>query len=552
MNGEAGVEVEKRAVRLVWMVAREYDKLAGAGGVKDVCRQLAESLVKQGDCSVRVVLPRYGFVDPVRLGFSLLPLGLKGGRIAGRRFDHLFEVDMNYAAEERREPVAVWQAEMHGVRVFLLEADRFAAKRAVYTYTEEDEQEVAWQRTGGGHFDYFAMNILLQKGALDLMILLDEHPDVIHCHDGHAATLPAMMRENSGYRPYFRHTGAVVTIHNAGVGYHQEVADLAFAHAITGLPNRVIKRSRLAESFDPFVAASDYAVLNTVSEQYARELQKTSEDVRTGWLGHTLVERGITLAGVTNGIDPAAFDPRFPDPLGLAAGYDVLGGDLEGKQVCKRTLLAAITERGSWSQVKQHGGLDPSPALPLCTFIGRLTEQKGVDVLIQALHQLLSREQGVQFLVLGSGDRTFERDLEQVTSFYPGRVCFLKGFDPLLANRVYAAGDFFLIPSRYEPCGLTDYIAQLLGNVPIVHRVGGLVKVINGETGFSYSGNEPPRLVEAIGQALRVYRHHPHTLRSMQMAAVDRILRHHTWERVMAAYLSLYRQAMIKGGNEVP
>lgn len=549
MNGDVGVEEEKKAIRLVWMVAREYDKLAGAGGVKDVCRQLAESLVKHGNCSVRVVLPRYGFMDPGRLGFSILPFGLKAGRIAGRRFDHLFEVDMNYATEERREAVAVWQAEINGVKIFLLEADRFAAKRAVYTYTDEDEQEVAWQRKGVGHFDYFAMNILLQKGALDLMILLDEHPDVIHCHDGHAATLPAMMRENSGYRPYFRHAGAVVTIHNAGVGYHQEVADLAFAHAITGLPNRVIMRGRLAGSFDPFVAASDYAVLNTVSEQYARELQKTSEDARTGWLGHTLMERGITLAGVTNGIDPEAFDPRIPDSLGLAAGYDVRQGELEGKQVCKRTLLTTISERGPWSQVKQHGVLDPSPVLPLCTFIGRLTEQKGIDVLIQALHRLLPREQGVQFLFLGSGDRSFERDLEQMADYYPGRVCFLKGFDPMLANRVYAAGDYFLIPSQYEPCGLTDYIAQLLGNVPIVHRVGGLVKVINGETGFSYIGNEPVRLVETIVEALRLYRQHPHTLRSMQMAAVERILRHHTWDRAMAAYRSLYRQAMTMGST---
>jgi starch synthase len=461
---------------------------------------------------------------------------------------------MNYATEERREPVAIWQAVISGVTVFLVETDRFATKRGVYTYTEEDEQEVAWQRKGEGHFDYFAMNILLQKTALDLMILLGERPDVIHCHDGHAATLPAMMRETCGYRHYFGRTAAVVTIHNAGLGYHQEVGDLAFAQTVTGLPNRVIMRGRLGDNFDPFMAASDYAILNTVSEQYARELQQTPDDARTGWLGHALLERGVTLAGITNGIDPASFDPSVPESLGLVAGYNVLRGELEGKKQCKRSLLSTVAAYGPWDQVQQYGVLDASAEMPLCTFIGRLTMQKGVDVLIHALRELLPREPFVQFLFFGSGAPEFEKELEQLATSVlgQGRVCFLKGYDPQLANKVYAAGDFFLIPSRYEPCGLTDYIAQLLGSVPIVHRVGGLVKVINGETGFSYSENAPASLARVLAEALRLFRQHPHILRSMQMAAVDRIVRNHTWEKVMEAYLHLYRQAMMMPARGLP
>ncbi len=546
MNVEDRIGNENNDIGLVWMVTREYDKLAGAGGVKDVCRQLAETLVARGDCSVRVVLPRYGFMDAVRLGFSLVRAGHGSGRIAGRRYDHIFEVDMNYAEEERREPVAVWQAGMNGVTVFLVEADRFATKRGVYTYTEEDELEVAWQRKGGGHYDYFAMNILLQKAALDLMILLGDRPDVIHCQDGHAATLPAMMRENSGYRHYFRRTGAVVTIHNAGQGYHQEVGDLAFAQAVTDLPMQVITKALLGGNFDPFMAASNYAILNTVSENYAQELQETPDDVRTGWLGHALLERGVTLAGITNGIDPASFNSSTPDILGLAAGYDVSRGELEGKRQCKRSLLMTIAEHGPWEQVKQYGVLTNSPDMPLCTFIGRLTAQKGVDILIEALHELLPREPFFQFLFFGSGASEFEKELEQlaVSGMGEGRICFLKGYDPLLVHKVYAAGDFFLIPSRYEPCGLTDYIAQLLGNLPIVHRVGGLVKVINGVTGFSYSEDSSASLSAVIAEALAVYRRDPKTIRSMQVAAVDRIRQHHTWEKVRDGYLYLYRQAM--------
>ena len=165
MNVEDRIGNENNDIGLVWMVTREYDKLAGAGGVKDVCRQLAETLVARGDCLVRVVLPRYGFMDAVRLGFSLVHAGHGSGRIAGRRYDHIFEVDMNYTEEERREPVAVWQAGMNGVTVFLVEADRFATKRGVYTYTEEDELEVAWQRKGGGALRLFCHEHSPAKGG---------------------------------------------------------------------------------------------------------------------------------------------------------------------------------------------------------------------------------------------------------------------------------------------------------------------------------------------------------------------------------------------------
>jgi len=180
----------------------------------------------------------------------------------------------------------------------------------VYTYTAEEEESFSWQKTGEGHIDYFAMNILLQRGAVDLMVLLDAHPDVIHCHDGHTAVLPAMISEQSGLRHYFRDTGCVVTVHNAGQGYHQEVADLAFAQASTGLPLSFVRRCRLDDCFDPFLAGAPYALMNTVSENYARELRETIDDHLTGWLGHTLLERNIMLEGVTNGIDPEAFSAK--------------------------------------------------------------------------------------------------------------------------------------------------------------------------------------------------------------------------------------------------
>ncbi len=523
-------------IKSVWMVSREYDSLAGAGGVKDVCRQLAETLVHEGGIEVTVILPRYGFMDWKALGFSLLNLSGASGAYA---------VDINYTGEERREYISCLHREINGVRVFLVESRRFAEKLGVYTYTESEEEKNPWQSQGSGHLDYFAMNILLQKSALEIMILLDEHPDIIHCHDGHAATLPAIMREDAGYRHYFRGSGAVVTIHNGGTGYHQEVADLPFAHAVTGLPESVILSNLLDDKFDPFLVASRYAVLNTVSENYAHELQETSEDARTGWLGHHLLERGVRLSGVTNGINPQDFDPLSPEKLGLAAPFDPAEGDLGGKKICKEDMLENCASVREWKLVDQIGSLRRDVDLPLFTFIGRLTDQKGVDVLLGSLDLLLEEDREFQLLVLGSGTPDLELQLAALTRREKamGRICFLRGYDQALALKIYAGGDLFLIPSLYEPCGLTDYIAQLLGNMPIVRSVGGLVKVEDEKTGFSYRKHSPEALKGSMKRALRVYRNQPEQILSMQKEAVRVIHEKFTWEKVMTRYLVLYEQA---------
>jgi starch synthase len=419
----------------------------------------------------------------------------------------------------------------------------------VYTYTAEEEKLRSWQRQGMGHFDYFAMNILLQKAALGLMLVLGERPDIIHCQDGHAAVLPAMVREIEGYRHFFRHTGMMVTVHNAGIGYHQDVEDLHFAQAVTGLPEQVITAGLLGRTFDPFIAAAGYAVINTVSENYARELQETSLDSRTGWLGHTLHQMGTDLAGITNGINPADVDPAKAKKLGLPASFDMAKGRMAGKQICKETLLRSLASRRKRARVEQFGRLSGSSDQPLVTFVGRLTEQKGVDLLINCFTtELMGGDRDFQLLVLGNGDPEMESRLGAMAEGddLAGRMCFLNGYDQDLALKIYAAGDFFLIPSLYEPCGLTDYIAQLLGNLPVVHHDGGLVKVIDGETGFAYADHSAASLAEALGRAMELYRTDPDAIRTMQQQAVQRIHARHAWDKVMTRYLELYRQAIEK------
>jgi len=516
-------------IKNIWMLSREYDGLAGAGGVKDVSRQLAESLARIGR-SVTVVLPCYGFMAPEKLNFT--------------RHDISFEVDMNYTAEDRRERVLLWYAKLNGVNIYLVDAERYREKLGIYTYTPEEEEKDPSHHRGSSHFDYFAMNILLQKAALDLMILLDTKPDIIHCQDGHTAILPALLKEAGIYRHYFRKTGTIVTIHNAGHGHHQEVADLPFARAICGLQYNVIYNNLLNGKFDPFLVASPFAVLNTVSENYARELRETDDDALTGWLGHRLMARGVSLEGITNGFNPADFDTTEPKKLGLPAGYDPIKKDLAGKLTCKKEFVKQLAKQRI-SGIRRSGSLGYHPEQPLFTMIGRLMGQKGVDILIEALEKLLTVDKNFQVLILGSGARELEQALIRLArkKANSGRICVLSGYDPALANKVYAAGDFFLIPSRYEPCGLTDYIAQLAGSLPIVHHVGGLVKVEDGVTGFAFTDYSADALTGVMLRGMRVFRDTPDKILAMQVAAVKRIRKKYTWDKVVHRYLKLYVKA---------
>lgn len=342
----------------------------------------------------------------------------------------------------------------------------------------------------------------------------------------------------------------MVTVHNAGLGYHQDVDDLDFAEAITGLPGSVIRSGLFNKAFNPFVAAAGYAQMNTVSENYARELQETDEDIRTGWLGHEFLKKGVELVGITNGVNPEDFNPTQGKKMGLAADFNPETGKLDGKRLCKKEMLHSCREvsreSGDWAAVKQYGSLGDTPESPLFTFIGRLTAQKGVDILLQAVSLLVTIPTDFQLLVLGSGESGLEQKLQDLAEdeTFRGRICFLKGYDPDLALKIYAAGDFFLIPSLYEPCGLTDYIAQLFGNLPIVHHVGGLVKVLDRKTGFAYREHTPDALAETMSRALGVYRDAPEQLPVMRRTAVEHIRTHYSWQHVMEDYLSLYQKAL--------
>jgi starch synthase len=511
----------------VWHVAREYAGLAEAGGVKDVVRGLAEAHARRG-ARVSVVIPFYGF----------LPRELAAGKTVAAFTMSLPDQDKENAFQE--ETVSVIASQREGVRLLLVASPRFTEKRGVYVYTAEDERENRWRTRGSGHWDSHQLNLILQRAALETALATSEVPDCFHCHDGHTGFLPALLREDERYAAAFRRTAAVMTIHNAGAGYHQEVWDPGFAGLLTGLPPRVLEKGELAGATDPLLLAGSYAKLVTVSERYAEEMLAEKNDEMGGGLGRTLRERGIALAGITNGIDPSPWDPRDPRKTGLPAAFDPLAGDLAGKKKCREALAEHLGLRDT------RGFADD----PVYAFVGRLTGQKGVHVLYEALQRLVSASAVCRFVILGQGEKEMEAMLTHLAAqaSATGRLTFIPRYDSALASLIYAGSDFFLVPSAYEPCGLTDFIAQLMGSIPIVHRVGGLVKVRDGETGFSYDEHTAAALGASIERAGALYRGEPRALDLMRRKAFEEIFSRHTWDHVLSdGYLPVYEKEIAKG-----
>jgi starch synthase len=269
--------------------------------------------------------------------------------------------------------------------------------------------------------------------------------------------------------------------------------------------------------------------VNTVSPWYAQDLLEEP-------FGAALSGNGIELLGVSNGIEAEEFDPRQPERSGIPAAFDPGRGDLAGKAVCRRVLLERIAS-GVTGTAKVIGRLALDSAAPLLAYIGRLTEQKGTTSLVRAFNEASGDFAAV---VLGTGEDRFEKELAGLaTGPLQGRLALALGFEPDLAKLVYAAADLVLVPSAYEPCGLVDMQAQAMGTVPIVHAVGGLKKVENGVTGFSYDRDS--ELAGTMERALRFRTEQPERFEAIRCEGFRRAHHDCTWDRVFTqSYLPLY------------
>ncbi|HET8723439.1 MAG TPA: glycogen synthase GlgA [Anaeromyxobacteraceae bacterium] len=442
----------------VLFVSSEVAPWSKTGGLGDVASSLPAALAARGH-RVAVVTPRYGSIDPQRHGLVRLP-----------------EV-----VEARGERAGIWarRGGPGAPDVYFLEHDLFYGFR-----------RGPYGENGVDHPDNPRRFAFLARAALDLPRVIRLRPAACHFNDWQSALGPWFLRAEHASDPWLAGARSVFTIHNLA---YQGMFGKEWMDEL-GLPWSIFRADQGVEFHDQLnfmkggLAFAD--ALTTVSPHYAHEILT----VEGGYgLDTVLRRRSGDLFGILNGIDVREWDPSR-DPH-LPAHFD--RADLRGKVRVKAALQAEL-------------GLPVKPHLPLIGMVGRLADQKGVDLVARAMPALLRTD--AQFALLGSGQAEFEDFFRWVGREHPGRFAARIGFDEGLAHRIEAGADLFLMPSRFEPCGLNQMYSLRYGTPPVARAVGGLVDTVQdydgwkGGTGFLFGPLDPAALVVAVRRALDVWR----------------------------------------------
>ena len=473
----------------VLFVAAEVAPWIKTGGLADVAGALPAALRDVGH-DIRVVMPRYrtlrerGIAVEGPIAASFLPIG------------------------ERAEEQRVWRLTGTATPTYQLDIPAAFEREAIY-----------------GENDDHRRFILFARGTLDLLQHLREvegwQPDVVHCHDWHSALVINYLKTYYAYT--FGHVATVFTIHN--LAYQGQCPPSTLGLAGLAEPGLVESGMgpRVSGAFNFMARGILYAdVVSTVSPTYSDEI--LTEEYGEGLEG-LLRSRRERLAGILNGIDPAAFDPGN-DP-NIAAPYSAT--DPAGKMLCK-------------AELQRELGLEVNPARPLLGIVSRLVEQKGLDLLDATVPWLL-RETDAQLVVLGSGQEYLEEIFRRHAAASPHHVGVRIGFDAALAQRVYAGSDAFLMPSRFEPCGLGQMIALRYGSVPVVRATGGLSDTVREGwegNGFRFHPYDARYFQQAIGRALSAYR----DVDGWALLRARGMREDNSWANAAQRYTALYANAL--------
>ncbi|OFX23038.1 MAG: starch synthase [Anaeromyxobacter sp. RBG_16_69_14] len=440
----------------ILFVASEVAPFSKTGGLGDVAGALPSALADRGH-EVVVVTPRYGFVDPA--AHTLTRLGS--------------------TVHARGESAVLLGTRLGNAQVYLLEHERFYGSRSA-PYSDEH---------GSDYPDNAQRFAFLCRAALDVPRATGFEPDVVHLHDWQTALAAWMLRHEHGHQAWARRARTVYTIHNLA---YQGIFPKELVPAL-GLPWDVFRYEAMEfyDQLNMMKAGLVFAdAIATVSPSYAREILSPEHGCS---LDPVLRHRARHLTGILNGIDDETWDPSRDSHL--AATYS--RRDISGKARCKAALQRELE-------------LPRRREVPLIAMVGRLAEQKGVDLVAAALQQMMGME--VQFVVLGSGQSDYERLFRRAERAWPQRVAVRIGFDEGLAHRIEAGADVFLMPSRFEPCGLNQMYSLRYGTVPVVRAVGGLEDSVedfdgarNG-TGFTFRDYSPAAMMTALQRALETYR----------------------------------------------
>ena len=480
-------------------VASEVVPFAKTGGLGDVAAALPRALAALGH-DVRIAMPRYRQVGRDRVG--LRPSGVR----------------LTIPVGGRAHDVTVWEAGLPNstVRIHLIECEPLFDREGLYQ-----------DKTGSDYADNLERFSVLSQAALAMLPKVGWQPEVVHCHDWQSALTLAQLRDGpQGREPFFARMARVLTVHNL---------------AYQGLfPREQWPLTNLPESLFTMEGLEFYGQINclkgglvcaealtTVSPTYAQEIQ-TPE-----WgcgLDGVLQVRRDDLAGILNGIDPDEWNPER-DPH-LAARYGA--SRMAGKAVCKLSL--------------QRSQRLPERQDLIIGMVQRLAEQKGMDIFLEALEELVTLP--VQIVLLGAGDPAYQSRLASFAKAMPDRLAVTLGFNEALAHQIEAGADAFLMPSRFEPCGLNQMYSMRYGTVPIVRSVGGLADTVSdvspatlaqgSATGFVFTEQTPRALVEAVQRALAAFDDHA----LWSGLARNGMRQDFSWSRSARAYEQVYKRAL--------
>ncbi|MBI4491802.1 MAG: glycogen synthase GlgA [Chloroflexi bacterium] len=473
----------------VLFVASEVAPYAKVGGLADVAGALPKALTALGH-DVRLMMPRYSSIDEQRYPLSVAV--------------DTFPVELDSA----REFALLKETRLEGVPVYLLENGRYFQRENVYGYQDDLER-----------FTFFC------RAVPEAVRHLGWRPDVVHTNDWHTALVAAWLGTSLRADPFFGPTASVVTIHNlAFQGWFDEYFRARFNVVPRGLADQTVDGVSLYNALALAILHAD--VVNTVSETYAQEILTPAYGEH---LDPLLRRRQDHLFGIINGIDYDFFNPatdRF-----IAQRYDA--SSLEKKSANKQAL-------------QQETGLAVDPRVPLIGVIGRLTDQKGFDLVAQMITPVLE-ERPFQLVLLGTGDERYHRLFRELAERHRDQAAVYLKFDAALAQRIYAGADMFLMPSRFEPCGLGQLISLRYGTLPVVRATGGLADTVQDYdpeaqtgTGFVFRAYNPFALTIAFARALEAY-HQPATWRGLMARAMARDV---SWSASARRYQELYEKAI--------
>lgn len=459
------------------------------GGLGDVAGSLPAALVRAG-AEVIVMVPKYATIKDEYKA----------------QMEHF--ADFYVSLGWRNEYCGLEKLEHDGVTYMFIDNERYFARDYPYGFFDDGER-----------FAFFSKAITESLQHLPVGF----ECDILHCNDWQTALAPVFLREFYQGLPLYDRVKTVFSIHN--VAFQGQFSDTVMED-ILGVAHIPAAASQLrcdACSINYMLGALRYAdAITTVSPTYAGEIQ--TPEFGEG-LDGVLRERSYALQGILNGIDVEGFDPATDKRI--AANYTVK--DRSGKAVCK-------------AKLQEELGLEVRDDRPLMVMVTRLTRQKGMDLVMYALDRILAG--GVQVAVLGTGDRDYEDGLRYFQNKYPGTMAARIEFDPALSQRMYAAADMFLMPSKFEPCGLSQIIAMRYGTLPIVRETGGLKDTVipynefTGEgTGFSFSNFNGDEMGDAVFRAARLFWDNRDAWNQLVTRAMSQDF---SWTRSADKYLDLY------------